>query len=170
VTAKRTLSWKNSVAEVGTSTSSPIGIASHEIFTITSSNGSSTWGSPCKEPSRGVRSAEVQQRLSECVDDLQQVIQETLAAGHPQIGPRPRPAVGAAWWCLIEVLSTVLLECTLAGLGSCTVTHMTELRSTRELVAAVIGQDAASQMLIRVGIAPTRNDAPATPVALSTTC
>ena len=48
-------------------------------------------------------------------------------------------------------------------LGTCTVTHITELRTTRELVAAVIGQDAVSQVLIRVGIAPTTNDAPATP-------
>jgi nitroreductase len=62
-----------------------------------------------------------------------------------------------------EVLSAVLLECTMTGLGTCTVTHITELRTTRELVAAVIGQDAVSQVLIRVGIAPTTNDAPATP-------
>ena len=61
------------------------------------------------------------------------------------------------------VLSAVLLECTLAGLGTCTVTHMTELRSTRELVAAVIGQGTVPQVLIRVGIAPTTNDAPMTP-------
>ena len=47
----------------------------------------------------------------------------------------------------------------MAGLGTCTVTHITELRTTRELVAAVIGQDAVPQVLIRVGIAPTTNDA-----------
>ena len=62
-----------------------------------------------------------------------------------------------------EVLSAVLLECTMAGLGTCTVTHITELRTTRDLVAAVLGQDAVPQVLIRVGIAPTTNDAPATP-------
>ena len=62
-----------------------------------------------------------------------------------------------------EVLSAILLECTIAGLGTCTVTHITELRTTRELVAVVIGQDTVPQVLIRVGIAPTTNDAPATP-------
>ena len=62
-----------------------------------------------------------------------------------------------------EVLSAILLECTIAGLGSCTVTHITELRTTRELVAAVIGQDTVSQVLLRVGIAPTTDNAPATP-------
>ena len=51
----------------------------------------------------------------------------------------------------------------MAGLGICTVTHVTELRTTRELVAAVIGQGTAPQVLIRVGIAPTTNDAPMTP-------
>ena len=62
-----------------------------------------------------------------------------------------------------EVLSAVLLECTMAGLGTCTVTHITELRTTREHVAAVIGQGTVPQVLMRVGIAPTTNDAPMTP-------
>ncbi len=48
-------------------------------------------------------------------------------------------------------------------LGTCTVTHITELRATRELVAEVVGQDAVLQVLIRVGIAPTTNDAAMTP-------
>ena len=62
-----------------------------------------------------------------------------------------------------EVLSAVLLECTMAGLGTCTVTHITELRTTRELVAAVIGQGTVPQVLIRAGNAPTTNDAAMTP-------
>ncbi|HEX7425745.1 MAG TPA: NAD(P)H nitroreductase, partial [Mycobacterium sp.] len=57
----------------------------------------------------------------------------------------------------------VLLECTMAGLGTCTVTHITELRTTRELVAAVIGQGTVPQVLIRAGNAPTTNDAAMTP-------
>jgi hypothetical protein len=68
-----------------------------------------------------------------------------------------------------EVLSAVLLECTTAGLGTCTVTHITELRSTRELVAAVIGQDAVSQVLIRVGSRRPRTTHRRHRVDLSTT-
>ena len=34
-----------------------------------------------------------------------------------------------------EALSAVLLECTLAGMATCTLTHLTELRSSRNLMA-----------------------------------
>ena len=34
-------------------------------------------------------------------------------------------------------MSAVLLECTMAGLATCTVTHVTEIGAARELVAAL---------------------------------
>jgi hypothetical protein len=53
-----------------------------------------------------------------------------------------------------EALSAVLLECTMAGLATCTLTHITEVRTTRELVTALLGYDSQPQVLIRVGVAP----------------
>ena len=53
-----------------------------------------------------------------------------------------------------EALSAVLLECTMAGLATCTLTHITEVRATRELVTALMGYDSQPQVLIRVGVAP----------------
>ena len=50
-----------------------------------------------------------------------------------------------------EALSAVLLECTVAGLATCTLTHMTELASSREIVRGLIGQRGTPQLLIRVG-------------------
>ena len=40
-----------------------------------------------------------------------------------------------------EMLSAVLLEATMAGLATCTLTHITELRASREIVATLIGPD-----------------------------
>jgi hypothetical protein len=64
-----------------------------------------------------------------------------------------------------EVLSAVLLECTLGGLATCTLTHITELRASRHIITLLIGgQDITPQVLIRVGMAPSTPDAsPATP-------
>ena len=53
-----------------------------------------------------------------------------------------------------EALSAVLLECTMAGLATCTLTHITEVRATRQLVTALLGYDSQPQVLIRVGVAP----------------
>jgi hypothetical protein len=53
-----------------------------------------------------------------------------------------------------EALSAVLLECTMAGLATCTLTHITEVRATREFLAALMGYDSQPQVLIRVGVAP----------------
>jgi hypothetical protein len=53
-----------------------------------------------------------------------------------------------------EALSTVLLECTAAGLATCTLTHMIEIHSSREAVRRLIGRIAEPQVLIRVGAAP----------------
>lgn len=60
-----------------------------------------------------------------------------------------------------ETLSSVLLEATMAGLATCTLTHITELRAGRNLIAAVIDQTTTTpQALIRVGAAPQGEDVP----------
>lgn len=50
-----------------------------------------------------------------------------------------------------EALSRVLLECTAAGLATCTLTHMIEVHSSREIVRRLTGRRAEPQVLIRVG-------------------
>jgi hypothetical protein len=63
-----------------------------------------------------------------------------------------------------EVLSAVLLECTAGGRATCTLTHITELATSRHIIADLIGQDTTPQVLIRVGVAPATAAAPpATP-------
>lgn len=59
-----------------------------------------------------------------------------------------------------ERLSAVLLEATLAGLATCTLTHITELPASRAIVATLIGQDTTPQVLIRIGLAPSMDDVP----------
>lgn len=60
-----------------------------------------------------------------------------------------------------EALSAVLLECTMAGLATCTVTHITEVRVTRELVGSCMEHDTTPQVLVRVGVAPAMEHLPA---------
>lgn len=60
-----------------------------------------------------------------------------------------------------EALSTVLLECTMAGMATCTLTHLIELRDSRDIVRELIGGRREPQLLIRVGIAPPMEDLPA---------
>jgi hypothetical protein len=66
-----------------------------------------------------------------------------------------------------ELLSSVLLDATMVGLATCTLTHITEIPASREIVAGLIGQrveDITPQVLIRVGLAPSIEDVPpATP-------
>ncbi|HEU4360138.1 MAG TPA: NAD(P)H nitroreductase, partial [Mycobacterium sp.] len=63
-----------------------------------------------------------------------------------------------------EALSQVLLECTLAGLATCPVTHLTELAAGRSVINTLIGRDSMPQVLIRVGEAPILDEvAPMTP-------
>jgi len=64
-----------------------------------------------------------------------------------------------------EALSDVLLECTLAGLATCTLTHMTEIAPSRDAIRRLIGQTGSPQVLIRIGIAPSddQQQAHATP-------
>ena len=56
-------------------------------------------------------------------------------------------------------LSMVLLEATVAGLATCTLTHLTELATSRHLVEEVTGR-ALPQVLVRVGQAPTNEQLP----------
>ncbi|WP_019971553.1 Acg family FMN-binding oxidoreductase [Mycobacterium sp. 141] len=63
-----------------------------------------------------------------------------------------------------EMLSAVLLDATLAGLATCTLTHITELPASRQIVATLIGQPTTPQVLIRIGLVPSLDDVPpATP-------
>ena len=60
-----------------------------------------------------------------------------------------------------EALSTVLLECTMAGLATCTVTHITELAESRAVIQNLLGTTTFPQLLIRVGTAPVLEEIPA---------
>lgn len=63
-----------------------------------------------------------------------------------------------------EALSAVLIESTMAGLATCTLTHMTELAPSREIIRELTGQQGLPQVLVRVGQAPSDDAAPqATP-------
>ncbi|OBG19876.1 NAD(P)H nitroreductase [Mycolicibacterium celeriflavum] len=63
-----------------------------------------------------------------------------------------------------QALSAVLLECTMAGLATCPLTHITEVKESRQLICDLIGRTVMPQILIRVGTAPHLNEAaPQTP-------
>ena len=68
-----------------------------------------------------------------------------------------------------EALSAVLLDCTAAGMATCTLTHMTELEPSRDIVRQVTGNAGQPQLLIRVGrsspINPEIRSSPRRPVA-----
>lgn len=66
----------------------------------------------------------------------------------------PRDLMGCG-----ELLSQVLLEATMAGLASCTLTHVTELSAGRDIVGAVTGRS-HPQILIRLGTVPALDDVP----------
>ncbi|OYN74489.1 Acg family FMN-binding oxidoreductase [Mycolicibacterium sphagni] len=59
-----------------------------------------------------------------------------------------------------EALSTVLVECTTAGLATCTLTHITEIAEGRAVIQNLTGSSAFPQVLIRVGTAPALDEAP----------
>jgi nitroreductase len=59
-----------------------------------------------------------------------------------------------------RVLSTVLLECTIAGFATCPITHITELAASRDVVRQLIGREDMPQVLIRVGTAPSLEEVP----------
>jgi hypothetical protein len=59
-----------------------------------------------------------------------------------------------------EALSTVLIDCTVAGLATCTLTHITELPKSRAVIQELTGGRAFPQLLIRVGNVPALEDTP----------
>jgi hypothetical protein len=63
----------------------------------------------------------------------------------------------------------VLLECTVAGIATCALTHLTEVDEARDIVRTLIGGRGEPQVLIRAGIAPAMEQVgPPTPrLALS---
>jgi nitroreductase len=61
-----------------------------------------------------------------------------------------------------QVLSELLLECTMAGFATCPLTHITEVADSRDIIRDLIGRTSAMpQVLIRVGTAPKLEEAPA---------
>jgi nitroreductase len=62
-----------------------------------------------------------------------------------------------------EALSAVLLECTAAGLATCTLTHLTELAQSRAVVRGLTRDSGTPQLLVRVGRAVTDESLAATP-------
>ena len=59
-----------------------------------------------------------------------------------------------------EALSAVLLECTMASLATCPVTHVTELKVTRQMVAELLDESRRPQVVVRVGVAPAADEVP----------
>lgn len=70
-------------------------------------------------------------------------------------GDSRRDALGCG-----EVLSDVLLEATLAGLATCTLSHMTELEDSRNVIRELIGDSGNPQLLIRIGEVPASSNQP----------
>lgn len=54
-----------------------------------------------------------------------------------------------------ELLSAALLDATMAGLATCTLTHITELPASRQVLSTLIGQTSTPQLLVRVGLVPS---------------
>ncbi len=100
------------------------------------------------------------------------VAREFPAVGHQE----RRPEVAVDWSKILvlstpddtradllrcgEVLSTVLLECTMAFMATCTLTHLIELDESREIVRDLLNDGGYPQVLIRVGIAPAMEAVP----------
>lgn len=88
-----------------------------------------------------------------------------------------RPGVAADWSKIVvlstlgdtgtevlrcgEALSRVLLECTMAGMATCTLTHLIEASESRDIVRDLIDGRGEPQALVRVGIAPALEARPA---------
>ncbi|MEV6099946.1 hypothetical protein [Nocardia sp. NPDC051981] len=58
------------------------------------------------------------------------------------------------WVRVGEALSAVLLECTAAGLATCTLTNITELPDGRDLLTGMISSPGIPQAVIRIGTLP----------------
>jgi hypothetical protein len=59
-----------------------------------------------------------------------------------------------------EALSGVLLEATMARLSTCTLTHLTELDASRDILRSLIGGTSEPQLLIRIGRVPELGEHP----------
>ncbi|CDO89034.1 NAD(P)H nitroreductase [Mycobacterium triplex] len=62
--------------------------------------------------------------------------------------------------CCGEALSAVLLECTMAGLGTCPLTHLIEVAESRDIVRGLLDGPGQPQVLVRVGVAPPMETVP----------
>lgn len=59
-----------------------------------------------------------------------------------------------------EALSTLLLECTAADLATCTLTHVTELAVSRDIVRRLTAGRGFPQLLVRIGRTPIVDEVP----------
>jgi nitroreductase len=64
------------------------------------------------------------------------------------------------WLRTGEALSAVLLECTATGLGTCPVTHLTEVPAGRRALAALLPHHHVPQVLVRIGNSPADEPIP----------
>lgn len=71
-------------------------------------------------------------------------------------GDSRREALGCG-----QALSAVLLEATMADLATCTLTHLTELAASRDIIRRLTGGDADPQLLIRIGLVADSGEPPA---------
>lgn len=63
-----------------------------------------------------------------------------------------------------EMLSAVLLDATMAGMATCTLTHITEVPASRQILSTLLEDGATPQILVRVGRVPiTEEVVPPTP-------
>ncbi|MGV0837433.1 Acg family FMN-binding oxidoreductase [Mycolicibacterium thermoresistibile] len=62
-----------------------------------------------------------------------------------------------------EALSALLLECTLAGLATCPLTHMIEVEPSRDIVRSLLDRPGLPQALVRVGSTSGTDAPPETP-------
>ncbi|MEV0293777.1 nitroreductase family protein [Nocardia sp. NPDC050710] len=68
------------------------------------------------------------------------------------------------WLHTGEALSALLLECTVAGLATCAMTHITELPASRKVIQEMLERPGVPQVVVRVGTAPAdADDLPPTP-------
>ncbi|WP_019513653.1 Acg family FMN-binding oxidoreductase [Mycolicibacterium neoaurum] len=58
-----------------------------------------------------------------------------------------------------ERLSALLLDATMAGLSSCTLSHLTEVPATRDIVGGLVNR-AHPQIVVRIGLASELDDVP----------
>lgn len=58
------------------------------------------------------------------------------------------------WLRTGEALSAVLLECTVAGLATCALTHVTEMPSARTVLTGLVPRTGKPQVAVRIGAAP----------------